>query len=155
MYLGTSSGVHVPHSRAKVGVPGYIQCKRVRRPFTSTRVRYIVWWNGSAGYIVWAGYIYGIYAWFDPYRAYIMHARADESTERNRLDYYSTFYATSVPLNCAHHAWILIRTADPCFTQNPLYLPLQQLIGTKVRSSHGGRLLDMETTIEGGLLWYN
>ena len=41
--------------------------------------------------------------WGDPDRAYIMHARADESTQRNRLDYYSTFYATSVPLNCAHH----------------------------------------------------
>ena len=41
--------------------------------------------------------------WVGQEYAYIIHARADESTERNRLDHYSIFYATSVPLNCAHH----------------------------------------------------
>ena len=98
---------NVPHSMAKVGVPGYVRCKRVRRPFTSTRVRYIVWGNTRVRYILWAGYIYAWFVhgliWVDPDRAYIMHARADESTERNRLGYYFTFYATSVPLNCAHN----------------------------------------------------
>ena len=41
--------------------------------------------------------------WVGQEYACIIYARADESTERNRLDHYSTCYATSVPLNCAHH----------------------------------------------------
>ena len=65
----------------------------------------IVWGNTRARYILWAGYIYAWFVhgliWVDPDRAYIMHARADESTEHNRLDYYWTFYAISVALNCA------------------------------------------------------
>ena len=102
----------VPHSKAKVGVPGYVRCKRVRRPFTSDVPRYIVWGNTRARYILWAGYIYAWFVhgliWVDPDRAYIMHARADESTEHNRLDYYWTFYAISVALNCAHHEWVTV-----------------------------------------------
>ena len=102
----------VPRSKAKVGVPGYVRCKRVRRPFTSDVPRYIVWGNTRARYILWAGYIYAWFVhgliWVDPDRAYIMHARADESTEHNRLDYYWTFYAISVALNCAHHEWVTV-----------------------------------------------
>ena len=102
----------VPRSKAKVGVPGYVRCKRVRRPFTSDVPRYIVWANTRARYILWAGYIYAWFVhgliWVDPDRAYIMHARADESTEHNRLDYYWTFYAISVALNCAHHEWVTV-----------------------------------------------
>ena len=102
----------VPHSKAKVGVPGYVIDKRSARSFINDVPRYIVWGNTRARYILWAGYIYAWFVhgliWVDPDRAYIMHARADESTEHNRLDYYWTFYAISVALNCAHHEWVTV-----------------------------------------------
>ena len=41
-------------------------------------------------------------------RAYIMHARAVDAQKCFLSDYYSTFYATSVPLNCAHHEWVTV-----------------------------------------------
>ena len=42
----------VPRSKAKVGVPGYVRCKRSARPFTSDVPRYIVWGNTRARYIL-------------------------------------------------------------------------------------------------------
>ena len=102
----------VPRSKAKVGVPGYVIDKTPARSFINDVPRYIVWGNTRARYILWAGYIYAWFVhgliWVDPDRAYIMHARADESTEHNRLDYYWTFYGISVALNCAHHEWVTV-----------------------------------------------
>ena len=44
--------------------------------------------------------------------------------------------------------------ALPCLgrVESAIVVLVQQLIGTKVRSSHGGRLLDMKTTIGGGAI---
>ena len=53
--------------------------------------------------------------WVGQEYARIIHARADASSERNRLDYYPTFYATSVPLNCAHHEWVTVHLTTHTF----------------------------------------